>query len=103
MLFINQQANSQATKGYFDKELAQADYYVKDGQQVKGEWHGRGAALLGLHGPIDRKAFHALCDNKDPETGYQLTQRMRADRRVAYDLTFDAPKRSDSGLRARRR
>ena len=92
MLFINHQSNSQAAKEYFGKELAQADYYTKDGQQVKGQWHGLGAKLLGLNGPIERDAFHALCDNKDPETGHQLTQRMRKDRRVAYDFTFDAPK-----------
>ncbi len=92
MLFINHQSNSQAAKEYFSKELAQADYYMKDGQQTKGQWHGLGAKLLGLEGPIDRDAFHALCDNKDPVTGHQLTQRMRANRRVAYDFTFDAPK-----------
>lgn len=92
MLFINQQSNSQAAKEYFGKELAQADYYTKDGQQVKGQWHGLGARLLNLEGPIERDAFHALCDNKDPETGHQLTKRMRKDRRVAYDFTFDAPK-----------
>jgi conjugative relaxase-like TrwC/TraI family protein len=92
MFFINHQANSRAAKGYHDQELAQPDYYTKDGQQVKGKWHGLGAKLLGLDGPIDRNAFHALCDNKDPLTGHQLTKRMRADRRVAYDFTFDAPK-----------
>ncbi len=92
MLFINHQSNAGAAKEYFREELAQADYYTKDGQQIKGQWHGLGAKLLGLEGPVDRNAFHALCDNKDPMTGHQLTKRMRADRRVAYDFTFDAPK-----------
>ena len=92
MLFINHSANAQAAKGYFTEELAQADYYLKDAQQVKGEWHGLGAKLLGLEGPIDKDAFYALCDNKDPTTGHQLTARLRADRRVTYDFTFDAPK-----------
>lgn len=92
MLFINPQSNSRATKAYHDEELAQPDYYTKDGQQVKGQWHGLGAKLLGLEGSIERRAFHALCDNKDPGSGHQLTKRMRADRRVAYDFTFDCPK-----------
>ena len=92
MLFINHQSNAGAAKEYFREELAQADYYTKDGQQIKGQWHGLGAKLLGLEGPVDRNAFHALCDNKDPGTGHQLTKLMRANRRVAYDFTFDAPK-----------
>ena len=96
MLFINHQSNSQAAKEYFGQELAQADYYTKDGQQIKGQWHGLGAKLLGLEGPVDRNAFHALCDNKDPGTDHQLTKLMRANRRVAYDFTFH-PKFTENG------
>ena len=39
-----------------------------------------------------RLSFERLCDNRHPFTGYQLTARMRKDRRVGYDFTFDAPK-----------
>jgi conjugative relaxase-like TrwC/TraI family protein len=92
MLFINHTSNSQAAKDYFKQELAQADYYMKDGQQISGEWHGLGAKALGLEGPVERESFERLCDNQHPETGEQLTARMRADRRVTYDFTFDAPK-----------
>ena len=48
MLFINHTSNSQAAKDYFKQELAQADYYMKDGQQISGEWHGLEAKLLAL-------------------------------------------------------
>ncbi len=92
MLFINHTSNSQAAKDYFKQELAQADYYMKDGQQISGEWHGLGAKALGLEGPIDKESFDRLCDNQHPETGQQLTARMKANRRVTYDFTFDAPK-----------
>jgi conjugative relaxase-like TrwC/TraI family protein len=92
MLFINHTSNSQAAKDYFKQELAQADYYMKDGQQISGKWHGLGAKALGLEGAIDKESFERLCDNQHPETGEQLTARMKANRRVTYDLTFDAPK-----------
>ena len=92
MLFINHTSNSQAAKDYFKQELAQADYYMKDGQQISGEWHGLGAKALDLAGPIDKESFDRLCDNQHPETGEQLTARMKANRRVTYDFTFDAPK-----------
>jgi len=39
-----------------------------------------------------RISLPSLCDNRTPETGEQLTPRMKADRRVLYDFTFDAPK-----------
>ena len=92
MLFINHTSNSQAAKDYFKQELAQADYYMKDGQQISGEWHGLGAKALGLAGGIEKESFDRLCDNQHPETGEQLTARMKANRRATYDFTFDAPK-----------
>lgn len=92
MLFINHSSSSQAAKDYFKQELTQAEYYMKDGQQILGEWHGLGAALLGLAGPVDRDSFFRLCDNQHPLTGEQLTARMKANRRISYDFTFDAPK-----------
>jgi conjugative relaxase-like TrwC/TraI family protein len=92
MLFINHSASSNAAKEYFKQELAQADYYMKDGQQISGQWHGLGARALGLDGPIDKESFDRLCDNQHPLTGEQLTARMKANRRVTYDFTFDAPK-----------
>ena len=92
MLFINHTSNSQAAKDYFKQELAQADYYMKDGQQISGQWHGLAAGALGLEGQVDRESFYRLCDNQHPETGEQLTARMKANRRVTYDFTFDAPK-----------
>ena len=92
MLFISHRSNAQEAKDYFTRDLAKADYYIKDAPEVAGQWHGLGAELLGLNGKVKQEDFFALCDNLNPETGQQLTARMKADRRVLYDFTFDAPK-----------
>lgn len=92
MLFINHAANTGKAKNYFTEHLSRSDYYMRDAQEVVGEWHGRGAELLGLSGQIDKESYFQLCDNIDPKTGEQLTARTKADRRVLYDFTFDAPK-----------
>jgi conjugative relaxase-like TrwC/TraI family protein len=92
MLFITPAKNVKEAKDYFTRSLAQADYYIRDSQEEQGQWHGRGAELLGLKGEISQKDFFALCDNRNPLTGKQLTARTKAERRVYYDLTFDSPK-----------
>jgi conjugative relaxase-like TrwC/TraI family protein len=92
MLFISHRSNAQEAKDYFTRDLARADYYLKDAPEVAGQWHGLGAELLGLEGEVKQEDFFALCDNLNPESGERLTPRMKADRRVLYDFTFDAPK-----------
>jgi conjugative relaxase-like TrwC/TraI family protein len=90
MLSINQQRSASGAAKYFDEGLAKEDYYTKD--SILGRWGGKGAERLGLVGEVQRDAFIKLCDNRDPNTGEQLTARTRADRTVGYDLTFQAPK-----------
>ena len=92
MLFITPARNAKEAKDYFTRSLAQSDYYLKDSPEVPGKWHGLGAELLDLEGRVKQEDFFALCDNRDPETGKQLTARMKANRRSFYDFTFDAPK-----------
>lgn len=92
MLFINPATDTKAAKDYFTEHLSRSDYYLRDAQEVVGEWHGRGAELLGLSGQVDKESYFRLCENIDPKTGEQLTPRTKADRRVLYDFTFDAPK-----------
>jgi conjugative relaxase-like TrwC/TraI family protein len=92
MLFINHASNSKAAKDYFTEHLSKSDYYMRDAQEVVGEWHGRGAELLGLSGQVDKDNYFRLCENINPLTGEQLTPRTKNDRRVLYDFTFDAPK-----------
>lgn len=92
MLFITPMAGAQGAKDYFTRQLAPSDYYIRDATEQPGQWHGLGAELLGLAGAVTREEFFDLCDNVDPSTGDSLTARTKAQRRVAYDFTFDAPK-----------
>ena len=80
-------------KAYFDKELRQGNYYLDgEGHDTPGIWGGQGAQMLGLAGEVERKDFHALCDNLNPSTGDRLTQMTKSNRRVGYDISFNAPK-----------
>jgi conjugative relaxase-like TrwC/TraI family protein len=93
MLRITVNTNAQSAKEYYTASLARNDYYTKGGElEIVGQWHGRGSALLGLAGDVSRDTYFALCDNRHPDTGEQLTPRMKEGRRVGYDLTFSASK-----------
>ena len=91
MLFVNHTTSTTAAKDYFTSQLSRSDYYM-DGQEITGSWHGLAADVLGLAGPVDKESYFRLCDNLHPITGEQLTPRIKADRRITYDFTFDAPK-----------
>lgn len=91
MLRIVQSTSSARAKSYY----ASGDYYAREsitGQELPGQWRGKGAGLLGLKGPISRVAWDRLCDNQRPDTGARLTPRRKAERRVGYDLNFHCPK-----------
>lgn len=92
MLFITPAKGAKEAKDYFTRHMATSDYYVRDAVEFAGEWHGLGAQILGLSGTVDKESYFKLCDNINPETGEQLTARTKAERRVLYDFTFDAPK-----------
>ena len=87
---------------YAQRHLEHSDYYDEH-RRVQGEWHGRGAELLGLHGEVKQEQFEAVREGLHPETGEFLRPRHSADRmgvdgneqskgRSLYDLTFSAPK-----------
>jgi conjugative relaxase-like TrwC/TraI family protein len=69
---------------------------------VAGEWTGLGAARLGLCGKIRAEDFLRSCENRHPETGEKLTQRLNTTRteadqraanpRIFYDFTISPPK-----------
>ena len=88
--------------GYAQRHLEHSDYYDEH-HRVQGEWHGRGAELLGLRGEVKQAQFEAVREGLHPETGEFLRPRHSADRmgadgneqskgRSLYDLTFSAPK-----------
>ncbi len=89
MLNTTPQYDAAEAKKYF----AKSDYYANgEEQEIVGEWGGRAAVLLGLHGKVDKEAFDNLCDNLDPRTGESLTKITAEGRRVGYDFTWSAPK-----------
>lgn len=67
-----------------------ADYYTAVGETV-GQWHGSGAAMLGLFGEVTLPDWAKLCYSRKPD-GTPLTARTKENRRVAYDFNFNAPK-----------
>ena len=46
MLFINHRTNAQEAKDYFTRHMERSDYYLRDSQEMPGEWHGLGKELL---------------------------------------------------------
>lgn len=89
-------------QGYAQRHLEHSDYYDQR-RTVQGEWQGRGAELLGLHGSVTPEQFEAIREGLHPETGEFLRPRHSADRtgangeveskaRSLYDMTFSAPK-----------
>ena len=89
-------------KGYAQRHLEHSDYFDQR-RTVQGEWHGRGAELLGLQGVVSQDQFEAIREGLHPESGEFLRPRHSADRvgldgdveskaRSLYDLTFSAPK-----------
>ena len=106
MLSPKAQSSLADAKRYFKEHLAVGDYYM-EGQQVLGQWLGKGAEDLGLSGVTRMEQFERLCDNLHPQTGERLTLRLKttrteigpdgvehehANRRVFYDFTFSPPK-----------
>ena len=87
------QKNLADAEQYFDEHLAQNDYYAA-GEIRPGQWIGTGADRLGLKNEVTREQFHALCENRNPNSDERLTQRQqKADkRRVFYDFTCSPPK-----------
>src|SRR5579885_3187529 len=88
--------------GYAQRHLQHSDYYDEH-RRVQGEWHGRGAELLGLRGSVTSEQFEAVREGLHPETGEFMRPRHGTDRanadgsdqskaRSLYDLTFSAPK-----------
>ena len=101
MVTAKAQYNLKNAQEYFEEHLCVGDYYA-EGRRVSGEWLGTGAERLGLTGSIRADEFLRLCENRRPDSGEALTQRLNttrmeggqtvANRRIFYDFTFSPPK-----------
>ena len=81
-----------------------ASYYERDGYYAKDDvehrqasaWAGRGAAGLGLEGPVDPDTFRAVLEGRVPDGSGKRLGRVGKDgefhHRPGRDLTFSAPK-----------
>lgn len=83
------QSHTKAAKGYY---ASKAEYLAGGKQELTGRWGGKGAALLGLSGEVDRQSADLLCDNVNPLTGMALTPRQKKNRTPGYDFNFHACK-----------
>jgi conjugative relaxase-like TrwC/TraI family protein len=78
-------------QGAYYTGLAREDYYLEGGEPP-GLWEGKGAALLGLSGQVDKETFAGLFSGVDAR-GVPLVQNAGMDgRQPGWDLTFSAPK-----------
>ena len=81
-----------------------ASYYERDGYYAKDDpehshasvWAGRGAAELGLQGPVDPDTFRAVLEGHVPDGSGKRLGRIGKDGEIMHrpgrDLTFSAPK-----------
>jgi len=89
---ISQAKNYYTSSLKYEADPSKLGQYYGQEQEVIGEWQGKGAELLGLHGKVDQRAFETLCENKRPGSGDRLTPRTNDNRRVGYDFNFNCPK-----------
>ncbi|MFO0937495.1 MAG: MobF family relaxase [Gemmataceae bacterium] len=85
------QGSAAAAQSYYQGSTGGGEYYT-EGQEQAGEWGGLAGKRLGLEGKVEKEAFDALCENKNPETGERITARTKSVRRVGFDLNFHVPK-----------
>src|SRR5690349_19292342 len=86
MLSIKTLTSAAQAASYYERD----DYYAKE-VRSPSLWWGKTASSLGLSGTVDRSTFRDLLEGILPN-GEVLPRRGDAKRRVAYDLTFSAPK-----------
>jgi conjugative relaxase-like TrwC/TraI family protein len=89
---VSQARNYYTSSLKYEADPSKLGQYYDQEQEVIGEWQGKGAERLGLHGKVDQGAFETLCDNKLPGTNDRLTPRTNDHRRVGYDFNFNCPK-----------
>src|SRR5258707_5996807 len=107
MLTISKPLSASQAHSYHAEEFGNArENYYTEGEQIRGEWHGRLAERWGLHGKVREEHFQRLSEGQHPITGEQLIRRQAAreymnrrgekvsamEHRAGWDATFSAPK-----------
>jgi len=107
MLTISHPLSASQAQAYHAEEFGNArENYYTEGDQIRGEWHGRIAEQWGLRGNVSEEHFRRLSEGQHPITGEQLIRRKAAreyvneqgrkirtmEHRAGWDATFSAPK-----------
>jgi len=107
MLTISNPLSASQAQAYHAEEFANArENYYTQGDQIRGEWHGRLAEQWGLRGSVSEEHFQRLSEGQHPITGEQLVRHKAAreyvnehgqkvrtmEHRAGWDATFSAPK-----------
>ena len=86
MISINAVGSAGDAAGYFAKD----NYYTAEQHEQSSAWAGKGAAELGLSGPVDAKQFEAVLSGKLPNG--VVIQSKQGEHQPGWDLTFSVPK-----------
>jgi Ti-type conjugative transfer relaxase TraA len=81
-----------AGQGDYYIGLAREDYYLENGGEPPGFWHGRGAEKLGLNGIVEEGEFRNAFSGFDSEGNKLVQNAGEENRQAGWDLTFSAPK-----------
>jgi conjugative relaxase-like TrwC/TraI family protein len=107
MLTISNPLSASQAQTYHAEEFGNArENYYTQGDQIRGEWHGRLAEQWGLFGNVSEEQFRRLAEGQHPITGEQLVRHRAAreyvneqgqkirtmEHRAGWDATFSAPK-----------
>jgi conjugative relaxase-like TrwC/TraI family protein len=107
VLTISKPLRASQAQAYHAEEFSNArENYYTQGDQIRGEWHGRLAEQWGLKGEVSEDHFQRLSEGQHPITGEQLVrhkatreymneqgQKVRTmEHRAGWDATFSAPK-----------
>src|SRR6266480_3995832 len=107
MLTISNPLSASQAQAYHAEEFGNArENYYSQGDQIRGEWHGRLAEHWGLRGEVREEHFQRLSEGQHPMSGEQLVRHQTAreyvnrdgrkvspmEHRAGWDATFSAPK-----------
>ena len=107
MLTISNPLSASQAQAYHAEEFSNAhENYYTQGDQIRGQWHGKLAAKWGLKGEVSEEHFQRLSEGQHPTTGAQLVRHRAAreyvnergekvkamEHRAGWDATFSAPK-----------
>src|SRR5258706_5765762 len=107
MLTISNPLSASQAQAYHAEAFGNArENYYTQGDQIRGEWHGRLAEQWGLRGEVHEEHFQKLSEGQHPMSGEQLVRHQTAreyvdrhgekvspmEHRAGSDATFSAPK-----------